>query len=203
MPKVRLTKNELKKQKDSLRRFNRYLPTLKLKKQQLQVEIGKIQRLIEDLSTIVRRLEEGLETWVDVFAEEVDFRNLLKIKRLITETGNVAGIDIPVLIEVEFEEKPYDFLVTPLWVDSGIEVCKEIMKLKAQILVASEQEKKLQEELRITVQRVNLFEKVKIPEAQENIRIINIYLGDLQTAEVVRGKIAKSKIEKKKEAQVL
>ena len=41
-----------------------------------------------------------------------------------------------------------------------------------------------------------LFEKVKIPEARENIRRIQIYLGDQQTAAVVRGKIAKRKIVK-------
>jgi len=34
MAKIRLTKNELKKQKDSLKMYKRYLPTLMLKKQQ-------------------------------------------------------------------------------------------------------------------------------------------------------------------------
>ena len=52
----------------------------------------------------------------------------------------------------------------------------------------------LGKELRTTSQRVNLFEKVKIPEAKENIRIIGVYLGDQQTAAVVRGKISKKKL---------
>jgi len=34
---------------------------------------------------------------------------------------------------------------------------------------------------------------VKIPEARENIRMINIYLGDQQTNSVGRSKIAKGK----------
>ena len=51
----------------------------------------------------------------------------------------------------------------------------------------------LGKERRLTSQRVNLFEKVKIPEAKENIRMISIYLGDQQTSAVVRGKIAKKK----------
>ena len=54
----------------------------------------------------------------------------------------------------------------------------------------------LSTELRTTSQRVNLFEKVKIPEAKNNIRVIGIFLGDQQTAAVVRGKIAKKKIER-------
>lgn len=53
----------------------------------------------------------------------------------------------------------------------------------------------LEQELRSTAQRVNLFEKVKIPEAKENIRVIGIYLGDQQTSAVVRGKIAKKKLQ--------
>lgn len=52
-------------------------------------------------------------------------------------------------------------------------------------------------EFRITSQRVNLFEKVMIPTAKANIKKINIYLGDQQTAAVVRGKIAKSSLIKK------
>ena len=57
----------------------------------------------------------------------------------------------------------------------------------------------MKEHIRITNQIVNLFEKIKIPQAKENIRVIQIYLGELQTAEVVRGKIAKGKLERKKE----
>ena len=36
---------------------------------------------------------------------------------------------------------------------------------------------------------------MKIPEAKENIRVIQVYLGDQQTASVVRGKISKKKLE--------
>ena len=42
---------------------------------------------------------------------------------------------------------------------------------------------------------MNLFETVKIPEARENIRVIGIYLGVQQTSAVVRGKIAKKKLQ--------
>ncbi|MEW6550089.1 MAG: V-type ATP synthase subunit D, partial [Spirochaetota bacterium] len=53
----------------------------------------------------------------------------------------------------------------------------------------------LTQELRTTTQRVNLFEKVKIPETLGEIKKIGIYLGDQQTAQVVRGKISKKKVE--------
>ena len=65
--------------------------------------------------------------------------------------------------------------------------------LDLEIKVLEEQIARLAQELRTTTQRVNLFEKVKIPETAENIKRIRIYLGDQQTAQVVRGKIAKRK----------
>ena len=60
-------------------------------------------------------------------------------------------------------------------------------------MVLEEQRRRIAEELRTTSQRVNLFEKVKIPACMENIRVIKIAIGDEQTAAVTRGKIAKSR----------
>ena len=202
MPKIRLTKNELKKQKEILKRLNRYLPTLELKKQQLIIEIRSIRKDIETISGQIKQAEKEITEWVDVFAEEIDIFNILSVKEIKTTTGNIAGINIPIFQDVLFEENPYDLFLTPLWVDKALEVSKNQIILKANIKTLEKQMEILREELRITVQRINLFEKVKIPESKENIRVIQIYLGDLQTAEVVRGKIAKNKIQKKKELAV-
>ncbi len=192
--KIKFTKNELRRQKEALGRFIRFLPVLQLKKQQLQFEIARIDQRIEEKEREIEAIYHRLEPWIDVFAEEVDIEQFLDIKDVNIEKGNIAGIDISVFKEVIFEEKEYDYMVTPLWIDEAIEACKTIMSLEVELSVLREQRQVLAEELRITTQRVNLFEKVKIPETKENIRRINIYLGDLQTAEVVRGKIAKAKI---------
>ncbi len=197
MGKIKLTKNELRKQKETLKMFVRYLPTLQLKKQQLQTEIGKINRMITELDRQTEDFLRNVNEWVDVFAQDVGLDQFFNVEKIVSITGNIAGIDIPVYQDVEFEEKEYDLIRTPLWVDQGIEACKEYIRLKAKKMIVQKQQEILQEELRITSQRVNLFEKVKIPETKENIRVIRIALGDLQTAEVVRGKIAKKKLLKK------
>lgn len=196
MAKIKLTKSELKRQKEEEKRFTRYLPILQLKKQQLQVEILKIHRGIDSLALQIDDLRSQIVVWVDVFAQDVELMRILKIKEIKTEVGNIAGIDIPVFLEVEFDVAEYDFLTMPLWVDKGIEVCKKEIELKVQIAIYHKQAQMLKDELRITTQRVNLFEKVKIPQARENIRVINIYTGEMQKAGVVRGKIAKAKIDK-------
>lgn len=196
MPKIYFTKNELKKQKDNLKRFNRYLPTLILKKQQLQMEIFNIELVQRKKLEDKKQLMDKIMEWVDVFGENVQLENLIKMKSIEIDEGNIAGIDIPIFKYVEFEEINYDLFQMPLWVDRAIEVIKKIFEIIAELWVLDEQIVLLRLELRITNQRVNLFEKVKIPEAKENIRMIQIYMGDQQTAAVVRGKIAKSKIEK-------
>ena len=199
MAKIRLTKNELKKQKDNLKRFTRYLPTLELKKKQLLQEIRTIQHAHDQLKSDVDRVDSEVSVWVDVFAEDVGLQDYIKFKNLIQEHSNIAGIDIPIFKDVTFEDVSYDYLLMPLWVDKAVEICFDQIKRKAELQILEKQIEILREELRTTIQRIKLFEEVKIPEATENIRIIHIFLGDQQTAEVVRGKIAKAKIEKKKQ----
>jgi V/A-type H+-transporting ATPase subunit D len=199
MAKIKYTKNELKKQKDNLKRFTRYLPTLELKKKQLLAEIRLIQNRIDKLTEESERVEKEVTRWVDVFAEDIDLNEFVQVMEVSTDQENIAGIDIPTFVEVVFVDKDYDLYQTPLWVDRAIAVVKEQIERQAELKITQKQEAILREELRITIQRIKLFEEVKIPEARENIRVIQIFLGDQMTAEVVRGKIAKAKIEKKKQ----
>lgn len=203
MAKIRLTKNELKKQKEALKRYTRYLPTLELKKTQLVAEIRQISRQIDEIRDNIGKFEKEIFQWVAVFGEDIDVGSLFSVEKVETTSGNIAGIDIEIFEDVIFKVEDYDLFETPLWVDRGIEACKEKIRLQLKIRTLERQMEVLREELRVTVQRINLFDKIKIPEAKENIRIIQIYLGDERTSEVVRGKISKAKIERKKEAVFL
>ncbi|MDR2182131.1 MAG: V-type ATP synthase subunit D [Treponema sp.] len=197
MAKIKLTKNELKKQKDSLKMFRRYLPTLMLKKQQLQAEIRITEQRIGELAAEKARLDEAVKSWIAVFGERGVFTpDLLRIERLRTRQGNIAGVAIPVFEGADFVIAPYDLYLTPLWLDSAVEKMKQALLLDLEEQTLEEQRRRLDHELRITTQRVNLFEKIKIPETRENIKKIQVYLGDQQTAAVVRGKIAKRGMEK-------
>jgi len=197
MAKIRLTKNELKKQKDSLKMYRRYLPTLMLKKQQLQGEIRLAEIRLKELQSAKDNLDESFKSWIAVFGEKGFFTaDLLKIVNLKTGHGNVAGVSIPIFEGADFQIAKYDLARTPLWLDRAIESMKQVLLLDLEAQIVEEQRKRLDKELRTTTQRVNLFEKVKIPEARDNIKKIQVYLGDQQTAAVVRGKIAKSGTEK-------
>lgn len=198
MAKIKLTKNEFKKQKDALKRYVRYLPTLELKKQQLLSEIRRIQDEIDKLKKQYENLHAQVMKWVGIFGEDIDISQLFSLKEIETDTGNIAGSDIPLFKGITFEDEDYNYMDYPFWVDQGIETAKVFIALNAEISILEKQQEIIQEELRVTVQRINLFDKILIPQTRENIRKIRIFLGDQQTASVVRGKIAKSKLEKKK-----
>jgi V/A-type H+/Na+-transporting ATPase subunit D len=194
MAKIKFTKNELKKQKDALKRYLRYLPTLVLKKQQLQLEIRRVELERQERAQEREAVQAEIDRWVEVFGEPVGMESLVAVRSVRTGEGNIAGVDIPIFQDIDIEERPYDLFRTPLWVDAAVERIRSLAALDARIAVLEEQIRRLGEELRITSQRVNLFEKVKIPDTRANIRAIQIYLGDQQTAAVVRGKIAKKKL---------
>ena len=197
---VRLTKNEQKKQKDALKQFSRYLPTLQLKKQQLQVVIRQAEAEIIELREAQKRAIAGIDNWIAVYGGNSELPpsrsigNLIKIKEIKVDKGNIAGVVVPVFNALIFEDISYNLREYPLWVDRALVALRDIAKYDALISTLEERIRLLERELRITSQRVNLFEKVKIPETKENIRVIGIYLQDQQTSAVVRGKIAKKKL---------
>ena len=198
---VKLTKNELKVQKDRLKQFQRYLPTLQLKKQQLQAVVMQVTAQLEQVEQQRRAAVAGLDDWVAVFAENDSFpadkrlETLIRPRSVVCGQENIAGVTVPVFQELTFEDIRYDVADYPLWVDTAAVRLREIAALDAMVKTLRRRTELLEQELRSTAQRVNLFEKVKIPEAKENIRVIGIYLGDQQTSAVVRGKIAKKKLQ--------
>ena len=203
MAKIKLTKNEQKKLKDSLKMYTRYLPTLQLKKQQLQMEIRAVEARLTQLKASILSLEAEMAPWIAVFAEESQFRGgegkpLLRIKTLKSSDSNIAGVVIPSFEALEFEVADYDRYFRPLWLDKAIDAMKRILSVHAEHSVVQRERDLLSNELRITTQRVNLFEKVKIPQTRMAIKRIGIYLGDQQTAQVVRGKMSKRKVEEQK-----
>lgn len=196
MAKIKFTKGELKRQRDSLKQFQRYLPTLQLKKQQLQLEILQQNLILEERNHLLLKKRGMIDLWIGLFADrDVDLKAFLFPRKIVTHLKNIAGIDIPVFDQVEFDAADYDLFVMPLWVDAAIDALRALIVLNNEILVVSKGIALLRQELRITTQRVNLFEKVKIPEAEENIRLIKIYIGDQMANAVGRCKIAKRKIE--------
>jgi len=195
--KIKFTKGELKKQRDALKRFERYLPILQLKKQQMQLEIQRAHERLNLKNMELDAMRKGINKWANLLEEPGDYvSGWVEPKNIIISNFNIAGIDIPVFQKLEFENAEYDLFSTPLWVDTAIAELRKFIVSLEEKKILEEQLRILSEELRVTNQRVNLFEKVKIPECADNIRRIRIYLGDQQASAVGRSKMAKNKMER-------
>jgi V/A-type H+-transporting ATPase subunit D len=193
--KIKKTRPELLKQRQQLSRFERFLPTLTLKKQQIQAEILRVRNEVIKLDKQMAEIIAHSEEWSLLFSESMPgpVTRFVNVKNIQRGVRNVAGIDLPVVSGVEYEISDFSRLATPPWLDAGLDFVKSLMELREKVKILHEQERLLQLELRKVTQRVNLFEKVMIPNAKNNIKLIRIALAEEQTSAVCRSKIAKSK----------
>ncbi len=194
--KVKLTRPELKRYRDALVRFQRYLPMLKLKQQQLQISLRQVDQQRKEAARDIKAAAEKFNGYRQILADPagIDVAALARPQEIRTSTLNIAGVNVPVFEDVIFTRPTYTLFATPAWVDRALLDLREVNRAKARMEIVDRQYQLLQKELTKITQRVNLFEKVKIPEAREIIRVIRIKLGDEMTAAVGRAKIAKSKL---------
>jgi V/A-type H+/Na+-transporting ATPase subunit D len=201
MMRLKHTKTELKTQRDAFRRYTRFLPMLQLKKQQLQAELQQIEGRFRSVQAAEAGAWGRLGVWVRLCSEPADLPSHVTLEKVDVVEGNLAGVSIPVLRDVTLRRAAVDLLATPPWVDDAAEAVVELTRLRIERETLATQHDRIAEELRTTSQRVNLFEKIKIPECRENIRVIKIFLGDQQTAAVARGKLAKRHVERAMEIE--
>lgn len=194
--KIKLTRPELKRNRDALVRFERYLPMLQLKQQQLQIAVRQVSKDLRAASKAFKEAQEQLEPSLTLLDEMagVDMRKLAKPEEVKTSTNNIAGVTVPVFEDAVFPAARYSLFATSAWVDRVLHDLRQVNRRQSKLELIELQQRLLKRELTKIVQRVNLFEKVKIPEAREVIRLIRIKLGDEMTAAVGRAKIAKVKI---------
>ncbi|MFH1417395.1 MAG: V-type ATP synthase subunit D [Planctomycetota bacterium] len=192
--KIKMTRPELKRYRDALRRYERYLPLLKLKQQQLQQAQRESARRLREQAEAVQEIEARIREYEAVLTDVagVSVARLSEFEDISISRRNVAGVEVPVFHEVRFPPANYSLFGTPSWVDRALEDHRWLARERAELDVLREEYGLISRELTRIIQRVNLFERIKIPEAQEAIRVIRIKLGDRMTAAVGRAKIAKN-----------
>jgi V/A-type H+-transporting ATPase subunit D len=201
MTVLKLTKNELRLQQTRLHQFQRYLPTLQLKKAMLQFEVNQAHMEIVILHEEFAESRIRVENFAPLLLEKlscdvIQYADVIRVKK---RYENIAGVEIPIFEEVLFRSADYFLLDTPVWTDRATQLLQDFVVVREKISVAEEKRRALEKELREVSIRVNLFEKVLIPRSLENIKKIRIFLGDQQLAAVAQAKVAKRKISKRKE----
>ena len=200
MATIKLNKTELKIQKNLLDQLTKYLPTLQLKKQQLQAEVETIKNYENKVLAEFEKKKNAISKWAVLLSQKltINVYKMVQIESVETEIENIAGVDAPVFKEVIFKPFTYSFFIKPIWVDKAKKELRELVVERERLKVVRARMEIIAEELRQTSIKVNLFEKRLIPQCKENIKKIKIFLGDQEIAAICNAKIAKDKLNRKK-----
>lgn len=197
MAKIAFNKGALKAQKDQIDIYEKFLPSLELKKTQLLLEVNRAHRQLEQSQQQLALQQQKLQKWVALLSSTpLDLSGLVTLVGWERRQENLAGLRVPALGEIQIQLRPYTRLGSPAWVDALIEALQQIVKMQLEVSVLAERVQLIDQALRKVTQRINLFEKVLIPEAKENMRTIRLFLSDAERTAVARSKLAKAKLEK-------
>ncbi|MBK1645497.1 V-type ATP synthase subunit D [Thiocapsa imhoffii] len=194
MSRVSLSKSSLAKQNRNLRTYERYLPSLDLKRKQIMAERAKEVMACEATRREITVLRERVQEHLPMMANhEIELSDLVSVRAVRIGEQNLLGTRLPVLEELEVERRDYGLFSMPHWVDTLVDALIEMMTLETRLALHERRLIRFDEAVRKVTQRVNLFDKVLIPRARANIKTIKVYLSDAERAAIVRSKIAKNK----------
>lgn len=194
MARLSLSKTALHKESAQLKRYRQYLPSLDLKRRQLLAERYRAAASLAETERMMRQCREFVLRELPMLAEtQVGLQGLVTVSSIKVSEENIVGIHVPVLEHIDIHVQPYSTYAKPHWVDAAVIQLKRMMELKVKYQIGRRRLDTLDTAVKKVTQRVNLFDKVLIPKAEQNIKRIRISLSDTERAGVVRAKITKQK----------
>jgi V/A-type H+-transporting ATPase subunit D len=194
MARTSLSKSALSAQSRNLKTYERFLPSLDLKRKQLMAERNKSLEIEQDIVREMAELRRRVEKQLPMLANEhYKLKDVAVLRGVTVEQENLLGTTLPRLVGVDIQTLEYGYLTKPHWVDMLVELMSRMLELHAALAVQRRRNELLDQAVRKVTQRVNLFDKVLIPRTRQQIRTIRIHLADAERAAVVRSKIAKAK----------
>lgn len=167
------------------------LPTIKSKESALRVEVKKAKDTAADYISQLEQLSLEYDYMVALWGEfDAD---LLRIKDVDLTLSKIAGVRIPVLRSIEFEQKKYDMFSSPIWIADGVSLLKQLAQLGLEYAVFARKTELLDYARKKTTQKVNLYEKVQIPGYQDAIRKVKRFLEDEENLSKSSQKIVKTR----------
>ncbi len=194
MSRLALNKSSLQQENARLKTFERFLPSLDLKRRQLIAERARAARQCAATEAEMAAVRDQVGSELPMLGNRrIELERLVWVERVETREENLLGTRLPRLVQVEIGVRSYPLLGLPHWVDGVAARLRQLLELRVRLQIEQARLQRLEVAVQKVTQRVNLFDKVLIPRTRENIRRIRIYLSDTERAGVVRAKIAKSR----------
>lgn len=191
--KFQYNKTSLGEMRKKLQTRQRALPTIKSKESALRLEVKKAR---DTAAGVEGRMKELLDRYqyMEALWSEFD-AGLLAVRDVDIRMAKIAGVKVPVLGDIDFEERDYDLFSSPVWYADGIALLKEIARLGIEYEVYMRKTQALDHARKKTTQKVNLYEKVQIPGYEAAILKIKRFLEDEENLSKSAQKIVKNKHE--------
>lgn len=194
MSRLALNKGEMHRRRRELETYQRVLPSLDLKRRQLAAEILALRHRVQEQRSVLDGLHDTVGEILPMLAnEDIEVAGLVRIEAVDIAEEQLLGARLPKIARVSFSVRSYSLLVKPHWVDRLVVLLREALRQELEQQVTAERLRRLESAMKRTVQRINLFDKVLIPGAREDIQRIRIFLADAERAAIVRSKIAKAR----------
>ena len=191
----KLNKSELTRIKRQQKLYLQYLPLIKLKQEQLQLEENRIKKNIETINHEYEKELLNLKPYLPFFSDSyhASIEDFIAIEDIKTSEKIIAGIKIKTFIKIIFTEKEIAYFGMQQWLIGSVDLVKNFITLSHHLSYLKEEQKIIKRELKKAIQKVNLFEMMLIPDSKKAIKHIQIILGDEEIASVASAKMVKNK----------
>lgn len=168
------------------------LPTLQAKEAALRIEVKKARAEVDEVRKKLDRKKKDLSSTYRLWVEFP--QGLIRVKEVDLSIRKIAGVKTPVYESVEYDIQPFSMFNLPSWIPQGIELLKQNAALEVQKEVAQKKVEILEYARKKTTQKVNLYEKVQIPEYHEAILRIKRFMEDEENLAKASQKILKERM---------
>jgi V/A-type H+-transporting ATPase subunit D len=197
--RISINKSVLHKRRNQLNNYLKVLPALDLKRKQLTAELNRTDKqLDQSAERIAQTSREASKSNPMLAYTAIDLDNLVTVKGVQIKEKSLLGTQVPELQQIEFKVRDYGVLSKPHWVDAAVEQLQVLIRMDVEMRILQEKKARLQRAVKRAIQRVNLLDKLLIPKARADIKIIGVALADAERASVIRSKIAKSRLVQKR-----
>ena len=188
--KFQYNKTSLGELGKQLKMRQKALPTIKSKESALRSEVKRAKdsaaEYRERLDALVAEYDYMVALWGEFDA------SLVSLKDVELGEKKIAGVRVPLLLNISLEVQPFGLFSAPKWYFDGIQLLQGLAKTAVEREFVLAKLDLLDHARRKTTQKVNLFEKVQIPGYQEAIRKIKRFMEDEENLSKSSQKILKS-----------
>ena len=192
---TQVSKGALRANRLKVARLNKAVPTLDLRRKQLTREMmswdERMRRMRIERDELAAKMEAN---------PHPEIEKLVSIVSVEIVDINIAGVILKELKSAKFVVAPYSLIMTPPSFDYFAMLRSKHLESLERLRIMEESFERLSDELAVTTQRINLFEKRLIPQCEEGIRYIRGRLEDNERSTVMVAKIAQASLLGKQES---